>query len=120
MLELERTADEFSVAAVRLVEAACSAQAGDCEAAKMHIAQALALIHSQDNRRSATGLPGAPSQQFGRPALAEWQARRLIEHIDAHLGGKVAVKDLANLLRFSTGHFCRAFKGTFGITTHAF
>jgi hypothetical protein len=68
------SADEFSVVAVRLVEAACSVQAGDCEAAKRHIAHALALIHSRSNGQSAARLPRLPSHPISKSALAEWQA----------------------------------------------
>ena len=109
---LERTADDFSVAAVQLIEAACSAQAGDCEMAKMHIAQALELIHGRARGQKFAARVGC--------SLAEWQARRLIAHIDAHLEGTIRVKDLATLLGLSTGHFCRVFKCTFGISAHAY
>jgi AraC family transcriptional regulator len=159
---LERTADDFSVAAVQLIEAACSAQAGDCEMAKMHIAQALELIHGRRSRgqkfavrvldgaaqtpaarvldgaaaqaRTAHLLDGAAARapaarlldgaaRAPAPAgcsLAEWQARRLIAYIDGHLEGTIRVKDLATLLGFSAGHFCRVFKCTFGISAHAY
>jgi AraC family transcriptional regulator len=111
------TSGNFSVAAVRLVEAACSAQAGDCETAKKHIAHALAIIQSHPG---GARLPGATRVSGARGALAEWQARRVVAHIDANLSGKVHIKDLAALLGFSTGHFCRVFKCTFGVPAHVY
>ncbi len=105
--------DDFSAAASRLVEAARSARNGDCETAKIHIAQALELIHCHPSVHSA-------SQATVRGGLAKWQARRLMEHIDAHLATKIHLDELALLFGFSAGHFCRVFKCTFGITAHAF
>jgi AraC-like DNA-binding protein len=35
--------------------------------------------------------------------------------VDANLADKIAVKDLAASLNISVGHFCRAFKRTFGM-----
>jgi AraC family transcriptional regulator len=106
----------LSVVAARLIEAACFARDGDCETAQAHIARALALIH----RRPSQIPPsiGREELEIVRGRLASWQARRLMAHIDAHLGSRIRTEDLAALLRLSVGHFCRAFKATFGVSAH--
>jgi AraC-like DNA-binding protein len=43
-----------------------------------------------------------------------------VAHIDAHLGGRVSVKELAGIAGLCTGHFCRAFKQTFGLPAHTY
>jgi cellobiose-specific phosphotransferase system component IIA len=88
--------DDFSAAASRLVEAARSARNGDCETAKIHIAQALELIHCHPSVHSA-------SQATVRGGLAKWQARRLMEHIDAHLATKIHLDELALLFVSAPG-----------------
>ena len=55
-----------------------------------------------------------------RGGLAPWRARRLVAHIDARLGGRVAVAELARLAGVSNGHFVRAFKQTFGVSPRTF
>ena len=50
-----------------------------------------------------------------RGGFAAWQSRRVAAHVDANLAGKIVVKDLAASLHVSVGHFCRAFKHTFGM-----
>jgi AraC family transcriptional regulator len=49
-----------------------------------------------------------------RGGLAPWQARRVSSHISANLRARIRVQDLAGLLQVSPGHFCRAFRETFG------
>src|SRR6202020_1224069 len=44
-----------------------------------------------------------------------WQSKRLAAHGDAHLPGKILLKDLAAALHIRVGHFCGAFKCTFGM-----
>jgi AraC-like DNA-binding protein len=55
-----------------------------------------------------------------RGGLPAWQARRLAAHIDARLSERILIEELAQLAGLSTGHFCRAFKQTFGIPAHAY
>jgi AraC-like DNA-binding protein len=106
----------LSTVAARLVEAACFARDGDCESAQAYIARALALIHGRPS--SIPARPGYEGRQILRGGLASWQARRLTAHIDAHLAETIRIEDLAALLELSVGHFCRAFKSTFGASAH--
>ena len=52
--------------------------------------------------------------------LAPWQKRKVRNHIERHIDSSIPVKDLAELVSLSTGHFCRAFKESFGDTPHAY
>jgi AraC family transcriptional regulator len=46
--------------------------------------------------------------------LASWQVKRLRSYIDERLDRTIRVGELASLVRLSTSHFFRAFRGTFG------
>lgn len=110
-----------SVVAAQLVEAACCARDGDCEAAKAHIARALALLQGQ-----LTSLPasvyaaGRAVREIVRGSLVSWQTRRITTHIEAHLTERIRTEDLAALLNLSSSHFSRAFKCTFGVSVHGY
>ena len=100
------TPNDLSVVAAQLVEAACKARDGDREAARAHIAQAVALLHGKPSF--------GPGIIVARGGLAAWQARRLVAHIEANIDRRIHVRELAELLGLSASHFCRAFKCTFG------
>jgi AraC family transcriptional regulator len=111
----------FAVVAARLVEAACFARDGNCEAAKAHIARAVALLCGEpssipETKRDFSG--GAP--KIVRGGLAAWQKRRLTTYIDTHLAERIRIEHLAALLDLSMCHFSRAFRCTFGIPTHEY
>jgi AraC family transcriptional regulator len=110
---------DLSVVATRLIEAACFARDGDYDLAEAHIAYALALIQGQPSSMPVN-LPGSQhgKRKIVRGGLMSWQVRRLKVHIDAHLAERIRTEDLAALLRLSVGHFSRAFKSTFGVSTY--
>jgi AraC-like DNA-binding protein len=118
LLRASRTAtvsrDLLAVTA-ELIEAACRARDGDGDGTRAHIARAVALL---DGRPDA-GITRQPSdrgpRQIPRGGFAPWQSRRLAAYVDANLDGKIVIKDLAASLDLSVGHFCRAFKRTFGM-----
>jgi AraC family transcriptional regulator len=65
--------------------------------------------------------PGA--SRVGLPArggLAAWQQRAVVAHIEEHLSEQISLSTLAQLVRLSPYHFCRAFKKSFGIPPHRF
>ncbi|WP_206240417.1 helix-turn-helix domain-containing protein [Novosphingobium terrae] len=66
------------------------------------------------------GRPAKPVEMPTTGGLAPWQARKVIAHIDAHMEDTITNDELASLVRLSCGHFCRAFRNTFGVTPHAF
>jgi AraC family transcriptional regulator len=55
-----------------------------------------------------------------RGGLASWQRRAVVDYIEAHLGEQVCLVTLAELVRLSLHHFCRAFKQSFGIPAHQY
>jgi AraC-like DNA-binding protein len=52
--------------------------------------------------------------------LASWQIRKIDDHIAAHLASTIGIADLSDITRLSSGHFCRAFKISMGITPHTY
>lgn len=57
---------------------------------------------------------------LAKGGLAAWQERRVTEYIEYRLDTPLFTDDLATVARLSTGHFCRAFKTSFGETPHAY
>ena len=60
------------------------------------------------------------SQQIIRGGLAPWQARVLKTHIETHLDVSLRTKELANLVKLSSFHFCRVFRVSFGNSPHGY
>ncbi len=111
----EPRTQEMSVVAAQLIEAACSARDGDREAAKAHIAHAMALLRGTPSiGPPTTRLKPSSAAQVARGGLAAWQARRIVAHVEANLSRRIPVRELARILDLSASHFCRAFKSTFG------
>jgi AraC family transcriptional regulator len=83
----------------------------DREAARRCLSDASALLglDLQDLGVHARN-PGA----IQRGGLATWQARRTLAYIEANLGSKMGVDDLANAAGLSRSHFSRAFKHSVG------
>lgn len=52
--------------------------------------------------------------------LAVWQAKRTVDYIEAHLGSKIAITEMARLLVLSKSHFSRAFKQSLGASPMAY
>jgi AraC family transcriptional regulator len=107
---------DLLVVTAHLIEAACRARDGDSDGTRAHIARAAALLDQHpgpwvNGQTSARG-----PKQIPRGGFAAWQSQRLAAHVDANLAGKIVVKDLAASLDISVGHFCRAFKRTFGMS----
>ena len=111
----------FSAVAARLVEAACFARDGDGEAAKAHIARAIALLRGEPSTIPANLRPlKGGTREIVRGGLAAWQKRRLTAYIDAHLTGRIRIEELAQLLNLSESHFSRVFRCTFGTSAHEY
>lgn len=66
------------------------------------------------------GRPARPVETPTTGGLAPWQARKVVAHIKAHLDEPIGNDELAALVRLSSGHFCRSFRNTFGVTPHAY
>jgi AraC family transcriptional regulator len=111
----ETLAQELSVVAAQIVEAACRARDGDREATRAHITHAIALLRGLPGLGpNGTRLPSNREAHVVRGGLPAWQTRRVIAHVEANLSRRIHVQELARLLRLSASHFCRAFKCVFG------
>jgi AraC family transcriptional regulator len=111
-----RSSNDLLAVHAQLVEAACRARSGDSDGTRAHIDRAVALLDQHPQARMAGNICRRNPDQIPRGAFAAWQSRRLAAHVDANLAGKIVVKDLAASLNISVGHFCRAFKRTFGMS----
>jgi AraC family transcriptional regulator len=100
----------------QLLQRACLALDRDAHAARREIHRALVLLEHGAPRTE--GPPGPAERP--RLALAPWQARRVIDHIQANVERPIAVEDLAAVTRLSTSYFFRAFKRSFGVSPHAY
>ncbi len=112
---LGQSSRDLLVVTAQLIEAACRARDGDSHATRAHIARAVALLDGHSRERITRQTSDRGPRKIPRGGFAAWQTRRLAAHVDANLAGKIVIKDLAALLDISVGHFCRAFKHTFGM-----
>jgi AraC family transcriptional regulator len=112
---LEQSSRDLLVVTAQLIEAACRARDGDSDGTRAHIARAVALLDGHPGPRVTRQTGDRGPRQIPRGGFAAWQSRRLAVHVDANLSGKIVIKDLAASLDISVGHFCRAFKRTFGM-----
>ena len=116
----DKASCNFSAVAAQLLDAACFARDGDGDAAKAHIAHALALLQQQPISISPTSqMPRKRQRQIRQRGLTAWQARRVAAHVDVNLASKIHIEDLAALVGLSSSYFSRVFKWRFGITAHA-
>jgi AraC family transcriptional regulator len=117
----EATSADLSIVAAQLVEAACSACAGDREAARAHIAHAVAILQGRPSfAASVMRAQFMGPRPVARGGLTAWQVRRLIAHVDANFARRIRVVELAELLGLTIGHFARTFKRAFGVSPHAY
>lgn len=56
----------------------------------------------------------SPAKPLWR-GLAPWQERKVLHHVDEHLGQSIQVRDLAGLAGLSDSQFTRRFRGSFGL-----
>jgi AraC family transcriptional regulator len=112
---LEQGSRDLLLVSVQLIEAVCRARDGDSHGTRAHIARAVALLDGHLGARTSRQTGDRCSRVIPRGGFAAWQSRRLAAHVDANLTGKILIKDLAASLDISVGHFCRAFKCTFGM-----
>lgn len=82
----------------------------DQEAVRKCLTDAATLLESEAPR------PGMSSAQTFPPGgLSRWQAKRALAHIEANLGSKMEIRELAQLIGLSMSCFSRAFTRSFGL-----
>jgi AraC family transcriptional regulator len=111
----EQSEHDLLAVTAQLIEAACRARDGDSLGTRAYIARAVALLDGYPGPRIAGQSGDRGPRQIPRGGFAAWQSRRLAAYVDANLSGKIVIKELAASLHISVGHFCRAFKRTFGV-----
>jgi AraC family transcriptional regulator len=62
----------------------------------------------------------ARSRPVSRGGLAQWQQKRVAAYIEEHIADNIPLAAMAELVRLSPYHFCRSFKGSFGIPPHRY
>lgn len=112
---LDQSPSDLLPVTSHLIEAAYRARDGDSDGTRAHIARAVALLDGHPGPRVGRRPGGGGPGQITRGGFAAWRSRRVAARVDANLGGKIVIKDLAASLDMSVGHFCRAFKRTFGM-----
>src|ERR1700733_7307759 len=85
-----------------------------------HAAHGAILEAASLLRRRVDPQPVEGVADDGKERLLAWQARKVLDHIDRHIIGRVPVADLCALVGRSEAHFSRSFRGTFGYSPHAF
>ena len=111
----EQSSRDLLVVTAQLIEAACRAKDGDSDGTRAHIARAVALLDGHPGPMMTRQTSERVPRQIPRGGFAAWQSRRLAALVNANLAGKIVIKDLAASLNISVGHFCRAFRRTFGV-----
>jgi len=99
-----------------LLQRAYLALDSDTSVARLEIQRALELL-------LATATPAEPQAHLVHGptrGLAPWQARKVIDHVHAHLEAPIRVEDMAGVTRLSTSHFFRAFRVSFSMPPHAY
>jgi AraC family transcriptional regulator len=80
--------------------------------------EALAKVLLHELPRSDHYLP--QTSLLNRGGLATWQMRAVTTYVEEHVGEPISLAFLAQLVRLSQHHFCRAFKNSFGISPHQY
>jgi len=88
------------------------------EAAWRCLRDASTLLGTEPSR-SRVDAP-KPDIQYRPGGLATWQAKRALEYIETHLGAKMAIEEMAEVVALSKSHFSRAFKCSLGSSPMAY
>ena len=81
-----------------------------------HYCEALGVVLAHELlRRNAGARCVEPPTRGG---LAAWQQRIVSAYIEEHIAEQIPLATLAQLVRLSPYHFCRAFKRSFGVPPH--
>jgi AraC family transcriptional regulator len=70
------------------------------------------LLGGESNEPTIESRP--PPDVPRRGALPKWRAKRALAYIEANLGSKIAIGEMADFVALSKSHFSRAFKQSLG------
>lgn len=115
-------AGRLQAAVIELHKAVSSALAGERESAERYVERADLLLRCElpVPGDGETGIADRRRAKPFRGGLAPWQIRRLKTHIEANLDATIRVKELAELVKLSSFHFCRTFRDSFGDSPHGY
>jgi len=83
-----------------------------------HYCEALGVVLAHDLVHRNVG--ARRTEPSARGGLAAWQERGVSAYIEEHIAEQIPLSTLAQLVRLSPYHFCRAFKQSFGIPPHRY
>lgn len=83
-----------------------------------HYFEALGIVLAHELARLNSMAPRIDTPVRG--GLAAWQQRTVANYIEDHLAERIPLTVLAQLVRLSPYHFCRAFKQSFGVPPHRY
>jgi AraC family transcriptional regulator len=116
------TLERLGAVVMELYKAVSSALEGERETARQYIERADLFLRSEPSA-PAGGVIAILENERAKPprgGLAPWQIRRVKTHIEANLDASIRVKELAELAKLSSFHFCRAFRDSFGDSPHGY
>ncbi|MCD0419427.1 AraC family transcriptional regulator [Rhodopseudomonas sp. BR0M22] len=102
-----------------MLQEASDAVEDDPFAARACLARATLLLREVQARHAPEAAAERADQAPGL-GLARWQLNRVLLHVDQHLGESLLIRDLAQLIGLSPGHFARAFRRSTGAAPRAF
>jgi AraC family transcriptional regulator len=116
------TLERLWVVVMELYKALSTSLEGERESARQYIDRADLFLRSELSaaRDDEFAIPYIERVKSPRGGLAPWQIRRVKTHIDANLDATLRVKELADLVKLSPFHFCRAFRDSFGDSPHGY
>ncbi|MDS1139496.1 AraC family transcriptional regulator [Pusillimonas sp. SM2304] len=94
---------------ILLIKDAQASLSGDLNLTSLYLTRALNILQEGET---------LPKTSFG--CLANWQIKRVVDYIDAHLDAPIRTSRLAAVLSLSVSHFSHAFKNTFGMPPLAY
>jgi AraC-like DNA-binding protein len=117
--ELPRNVDSRPrlACAVRLLHLAKEALRNGDEQVDRYVAATEALVRAEANPARAGDEPDVRASSGGLPS---WKVARVARFVDANLGNKITVKEIASLAQLSPAHFSRAFRSTVGEAPYAY
>jgi AraC-like DNA-binding protein len=80
--------------------------------------EALGVVLAHELVRFNAGRPCTEPRVRG--GLAAWQQRTVVAYVEDHLAEPISLATLAQRVRLSPYHFCRAFKQSFGMPPHRY
>jgi transcriptional regulator GlxA family with amidase domain len=109
-----RAEDPLASMLLHLIEQAYAAVDRCPRTASNHLREAKRLLACANDETEA--------QQARSPkgGLAPWQILRISSFMASNLARNLSGQELAGVVRLSPGHFCRAFKVSFGVPPHTY